>query len=128
MMTDAERMKIIERRFIKFLLLTIRGLKLDYYNKQARRHQKEILADPSDHLLLETIDNRASGEIDDTVKEALSLLSQREQTILYLTVVCDLTEITVARHLDSSQQYVNKTKNKALSRLRESIIREAIHK
>jgi RNA polymerase sigma-B factor len=55
----------------------------------------------------------------DDLKEAVSKLDPREQTILHLRYFHDLSQTEVARRLHISQMHVSRLQNRALARLRE---------
>ena len=115
---------ITERKFIKFLLLTIKGLKLDYLKHINRQKNIEVSAGLSEDYLWGIADNQGENlksEILNELLSAVNKLSPREKFVICKTVISDMTEANVAVTLHITQQGVHKIKRKALKKLYTSL-------
>ena len=117
---DKEFEQITERRFIKYITVTVRGLKLDYLKKQKRNREVEVSAGLSEDYLKNvpgSYDMEIGSLYNEDLLDALNSLSSREKIVVYKTIVVGHTEKTVAVDLSISQQGVHKIKKRALSKL-----------
>lgn len=110
---------IAEKQFSKFMVLTIKGIKKDYLRKNRKYLFTEVSAKLPEIKLLKG-GTTCSYVIDENLTlAALDYLSPKEREVIYLTIICEFTEKKTSYLLNISQQAVNSTKKRGLSRLRE---------
>ena len=129
MISNEEDLRVItERRFIKFMILTVRGLKLDYLRKQRKINEKEIYYDYNNTKKFYGFENEIRSPCcDDYIDELLNKLTPKERQVIKLTILHDKTEESTAKILYTSQQMVNKTKHQALNKLKHFIQEDGVY-
>jgi len=121
---DETFMLATERRFIKFLTTTVKGIKLDYLRKQNLKGEREILLDYPERLIDTKHNyNEEFGCLDnEDILDALETLTEKERTIVHMAIIDDLPEHVVAEKTNISQQGVNKAKKRALGKMKNHIL------
>jgi len=125
MYTFDENFKIaVENRFKKFLVISIMGLKKDYYRKEISRAKREPLLYDTELNLDELschYDEVFDGNLMETTREdlflALKSLTAKQLQIIKLLELEDLTEAEVAKLLNITQQGVSKAKKRAIKKM-----------
>lgn len=128
---DEEFMITTENRFKKFLMISITGMKKDYYRKEIMRTERELLL-YNPELGFENLkyhyDEIFEGNILESSQEdllmALKSLTAKQLQIIKLLEIEDFTETEAAKLLNISQQGVHKSKASAIKKLRKILVKE----
>lgn len=128
---DEEFMITTENRFKKFLMISITGMKKDYYRKEIMRTERELLL-YNPELGFENLkyhyDEIFEGNIFESSQEdllmALKSLTAKQLQIIKLLEIEDFTETEAAKLLNISQQGVHKSKASAIKKLRKILVKE----
>lgn len=111
----------LENMFKRYLVLTVRGIRADYY-KSLLRVPTPLEASNIQGLLPHVEDNYFTVENPKVRTEHFKVLGERDRYVLDLLFCKEYSQVEVGRMLGISQQAVFNIKHKALSKLRKVVV------
>lgn len=119
-----------ERKFMKFIYLSVIGIKKDYYRKKAKKEKRETFLDDLPVEKIESCmcrDKPFKNDIcqsgDGTLSDAIASLKPMERQVIHSYYTLQETEIEIAKEHGVTQQYINKVKNRAKNKIEWHIIK-----